>query len=357
MKIWVVKIGTNAIIDDDGNFDVRVAKNIACNIAFLRSQNIFTVLVSSGAVGSARSRIDFCGFGKMSRIEATQIKSAIGQPILMQKYAEIFEKTGLVVAQGLLTRLDFATRSRHLAVKNILEKMLGLGIVPILNENDFLTPEELDFSDNDQLASFVSGLLSAEKLILLSNIDGLFTAHPKNPNARKIDEITEITPETESFLSSEKSENGTGGIFSKISAAKLIGKLGIEMILANSRTENILQKIFSEKGIGTRFLPARDKKASGKRVFLASGAEEFGKITLDCPLENFLKTKKEGISLLAVGIREVSGNFQKGDPIGVFSESGEKIGAGIARLCAEEMREKKGEKGEIFVHADELFLL
>jgi len=357
MKIWVVKIGTNAIIDDAGNFDVRVAENLARDIVFLRSQKIFTILVSSGAVGSARSRIDFCAFGKMSRTEATQIKSAVGQPILMQKYAEIFEREHLVVAQGLLTRLDFATRARHLAVKNILEKMLGLGIVPILNENDFLTPEELDFSDNDQLASFVSGLLSAEKLILLSNIDGLFTAHPKDPNAQKIDEIAEITPEIESFLSSEKSENGTGGIFSKISAAKLLGKLGIEMILANSRTENILQKIFSEKGIGTRFLPARNEKASGKRVFLAAGAEEHGKITLDCPLENFLKMKKEGISLLAVGIREIFGNFEKGDSVGIFSESQEKIGSGIARISAVEMREKKGKKGEVFVHADELFLL
>jgi len=357
MKLWVVKIGTNAILDAAGNFDAAVAKNLARGISFLKSQKIATILVSSGAVGAAKNLLNFCEWGKLKKIEAAQIKSAVGQPILLKKYAKIFRGENLVVAQCLLTRADFASRDRYRAVKNIFQKMIALGVVPIVNENDFLTPEELDFSDNDQLATFVAGLLSAEKMILLSNVDGFFSENPKNPTAKKFDEIAEILPAHEKCVAAEKSKNGLGGMASKLAAAKIAAKLGTEMILGNSRAENILQKIFRGDKIGTKFLPTAKKRASEKRVFLAAGAHERGKIVLDCPLENFLKKKKTGVSILGVGVKKIFGDFEKGDPVGIFSEKNKKLGAGLAKISAEKMRENRGKKGEIFFHADEIFWL
>jgi glutamate 5-kinase len=358
-KTFVVKIGTNAIVNDLGGVDSAVLKNLSAGIIAMRGVGHNVLLVSSGAVASGKNEFDANVFGKISRVELSQIRSAVGQPRLMKTFRDEFKKYNIPVAQGLVTRADFASRSRQLAMRNILEKMFVAGILPIMNENDFLTPEELDFSDNDQLAAFFAGMLQAESLVILSNISGLFTAHPEEKGAKKIDTVSAITPDIESYVSDKKSSGGMGGMKSKIETAKMLGKLGIEMTLANSREENVLQKILEKKSVGTHFLAERSKKESGVRVWLAAGAHEKGSITLDCPLENFFKEKKSGISILGVGVKNIVGDFLEHDCIGLFSESGKKIGRGMAKISAEKMKNslQNGDtKGVIFVHADEVFL-
>lgn len=360
MNITIVKIGTNAILNENSDLDGVALSNLARGIAVLMGDGHRIVLVSSGSVGLGRMEFKIKESDHLTKTEIAQIRSAIGQPRLMKCFRDEFLKFSIVVAQGLVTRADFASRERQLAMRNIIEKMLQGGILPILNENDFLTPEELDFSDNDQVASFIAGMMCADRLILLSNVSGLYTGHPDQPDSKIIRTVQEITPEIEGFISSEKSPFGLGGMKSKINAARVMNQLGIEMVLAGSRETDILQKIVNGEAAGTRFLPTHTNKKSGIRVWLAAGAAEFGKIVLDDPLKMILAEKKSGVSILAVGVKKVSGVFEEGDAIGIFSEAGQQIGRGVAKISAEDMQKslQNGEtKGKIFVHADSLYLL
>ncbi len=360
MNITVVKIGTNAILTSEGNIDDDVLANIARGVAELREQNHHIALVCSGSVGLGRKEFDPQSLGRVSKTELSQIRSAVGQPRLMKRLRDEFQKYGIVVAQGLVTRTDFASRERQLAMRTILEKMLVGNILPVVNENDFLTPEELDFSDNDQVASFIAGMLCADRLILLSNVKGLYTGHPSDPAAQMIHVVEAITPEIESYVSTEKSEFGLGGMLSKINSAKVMNQIGIEMVLASSRETNILQQIVAGEDVGTRFLPSQTKKKAGIRVWLAAGAAEFGKVMVDAPLEKILLERRSGVSILGVGVRKVSGDFDEGDAVAIVSESGKKLGRGVAKIAITEMQKSLADgdtKGKIFIHADSVYLL
>ncbi len=360
MNITVVKIGTNAILTDAGEIDAEVLANLSRGVAELRKSGNYVALVCSGSVGLGRKEFDPNDIGRLTKTELAQIRSAVGQPQLMQRLREEFQKYGIVVAQGLVTRSDFASRDRQLAMRTILEKMLTGDILPVVNENDFLTPEELDFSDNDQVASFIAGMMCADHLILLSNVKGLYTGHPHDPDSKILNVIEEITPEVESYVKSEKSEFGLGGMQSKINSAKVMNQVGIEMVLASSRDADILQKIVGGENVGTRFVPSQTKKKAGIRVWLAAGAAEFGSITIDAPLEKILHEKRSGVSILGVGVQDVEGNFDEGNAIAILSESDNQIGRGVAKVSAHEMRRSMmagDTKGKIFVHADSMYLL
>jgi glutamate 5-kinase len=359
MKTIVIKIGTNAIIDDHGNIDSAVLQNLTAGVAHLRQQGIGVVLVSSGAVGAARREFKAEKFGKISPLQLAQIRSSVGQPLLMMQYRNAFAKFNIPVAQGLVTREDFASREHQIAMRAILHKMLEGGILPILNENDFLTPEELDFSDNDQLAGFLAGMLQAERLILLSNINGLYTAHPSDPAAKKLNRIEEVTPEILGYASDTKSEHGLGGMASKLKTARMMNQLGIEMVLGCSREPDVLQNMLAQKPVGTVFPPKYTDKKSGIRVWLAAGAAEKGSITLDCPIDRITQKKGTGVSILGVGIKKVSGVFTEGDVILLQNPDDTKVGRGVAKLSASEMHtliNSPRAKGKIFIRADSLFL-
>lgn len=358
-KTAVVKLGTNALLDTQGNIEESVLVSLAQSVVNARKEGWRIVLVSSGAVGTAKKEFNPEQLGKISAIELAQIRSAVGQPMLMKKYRDVFQKHHIPVAQGLVTRSDFASRERHLAMRNILEKMLHGDILPILNENDFLTPEELDFSDNDQLAGFLAGLLSADVLVLLSNVDGLYTGNPKNPESQKLNVVERITPEILQGISEEKSEHGLGGMRSKIETAHLMGNIGIELVISTSRTPDVLSQILrKEPGVGTRFLPLRGKKQSGIRVWLAAGAAERGSIVVNQCLTAVLKTHP-GTSILGVGVLDIVRDFREGDVIRIDSENKEPLGRAVAKLSSSVMQTilASGEtRGKVFVHADDLFL-
>lgn len=345
-NIIVIKIGSNAIIKSSGNIDQKVIDNLVKAILRLRQKGKQVLLVSSGAVAAAKKVLNI----KENTTEMRQIKSAVGQSILMRTYRQAFQKVGVVVAQGLVTRADFASKERHASMKNILSKMLDLGILPIINENDFLTPEELDFSDNDQLAGFIAGMLSAERLILLSNVAGLFDCDPRLEGAKKIDEVWDLDEKIDSVVCESKSADGLGGMRSKIVTAKILSKLGIEMLLTSSHASDFL-----DSSLGTVFHPSANKSHSGTKVFLASGAEANGQLIVDDKLQDILQ-KKSGVSILSVGIRKVLGDFDKGEVIDINNIDGYNIGKGVAKISAKHMKEKLGNKGEICIHADFLFI-
>lgn len=349
MNILVVKIGTNALLNEKGDIDTGVFSQLSEEISLLKKSGKKIVLVSSGSIGAAQRLYNTRNLKGAKPLERKQIQSSIGQPCLMQYYQSSFEKYDIPVAQCLVTRSDFAIRHRQVDMKRILELMLEGGILPIVNENDFLTPEELDFSDNDQLATFLAGMLGAQKLILLSNIDGLFDRNPKEKGAKKISSVSRITPEIESYVCTEKSNQGLGGMASKIQAAKILSALGIEMILGNSRQKGILLE--TEKW-GTQFLAEENREKAGIKVWLLAGAYEKGALIVDNPLKQRLQKGSLKISLLGVGITEVQGNFEEGDVLGIFGTEGKRIGKGIARMNSQDMKENCGKKGSIFIHAD-----
>lgn len=360
MGITVIKLGTNSILTERGELDAFVLQNLAVGIAALRDHGEAVALVSSGAVGLGRQEFDAQSLGRASKIELAQIQSAVGQPLLMARFREAFAAFGIPVAQGLVTRADFASRDRQLAMREILIKMFTAGVLPILNENDFLTPEELDFSDNDQVASFVAGMLGADRLILLSNVAGLFSGPPDDPRSQKLDIVKTVTPEIEAFVTGVKSSFGLGGMASKLKAAKTMNQLGIEMVLASSREPEVLQKIHAGETIGTRFLPQHASKHAGLRVWLAAGAAEHGKIIIDQPLQELLAQKHSGVSILAVGVKKVIGEFAAGDCVAICSQEKQQTGRGVAKISAAEMRAALASgqtKGKILVHADQLFVL
>lgn len=361
MEVIVVKIGTQAILNEVGSVDIDVLENIARGIHELRRKGKHVILVASGAVGAARNLVSKDSFtNRILDIELAQIRSSIGQPLLMRNFKDVFDEYEIIVAQGLLTRTDFANRERQIAVRNILEKMLGAGVLPIINENDFLTPEELDFSDNDQLASFIAGMLGAEKLIVLTNVDGLFDGDPQNEHTKKVDEVYEIDSQIEGYISKKISRYGLGGMTSKIVAAKLSRKLGITMVLANSREKDVLQKIYtSSTNTGTIFIAPRDSKQSGTRTWLAAGAAEQGSIKLDCSVDKIFKNGSSGTSILGVGVGSVTGTFNSGDVISVMEITGAQVGRGIAKISSGEMRElitNRNVGGKVFIHTNSLYI-
>ena len=353
MKIWVIKIGTAAILNSEGEIETAVLKNLANGIFDIAKKfQRKIVLISSGAVTSGKNFLPQEFLKKISETQIAQIASAIGQPILMRNFQKIFQEWKIPVAQGLLTREDFSDRSKEIKIRRILKKMLDMNILPILNENDFLSPEELDFSDNDQLAVFVAASLNAEKLIILSNISGFLVKD------KIIAEISEIE-KMKKFIWKKKSTFGRGGMKSKLASAKICQQLGIEMILASSREKNVLQKIANNQKIGTKFLTLKSEKKSGKKVWLVAGAAEYGKIFVDQKLSQKFISQKVGISILLPGVFKIFGDFKASQVVGIFDYLGKKIGRGVVKFSAKEIStkiKKNKNHGEILIHANEIII-
>ena len=223
-----------------------------------------------------------------------------------------------------MTRSDFVDRKRQISMQDIFQKMLSVGVVPIINENDFLTPEEFDFSDNDQLATFVAGMMKADALVLLSNVDGLYDGDPSDHHSAVVSEVHDIC-EAQSYVQTKKSSYGLGGMQSKINAARTLQKLGIEMHLCASHRRDVLTNVLlDKKSLGTRFVPYQKAKPNGIKIWLAAGAHTCGKIIIDDGLVSLLRKSQQAMSVLSVGIVDVIGDFTEGDAVAICSTAGER---------------------------------
>jgi len=327
-KTILIKVGTNVLTTTEGKLDLNLIKSLVDQISELKNNGHKVVLVTSGAVGAGLELNKFSSV--KNKVIRKQMLAAVGQNYLMQIYSKYFETHDIVIAQALLSRSDFSIRKKYLNMKNTITALMDQGVVPVINENDVVSTEELSFSDNDILASYTAALIKADKLIILTVVDGLYDKDPSDKTAKTIDRVTKIDEKTFGMCGKSKSSLGLGGMKSKISAANVATELGIEMIIANGKTQN-LKNIVQGAFKGTTFTPENNKKKSIYSWLLAGSAIS-GYLTIDNGAKKAILNNK---SLLIVGIEKVEGNFKKGDTVEVCNKKGEKIAVGIVNLSSE----------------------
>lgn len=355
MKI-VIKVGTQAILSADGTPHESIMLHLVEQIVCLQQNKHHVVLVSSGAVGSGRNVArQLLGRQYGSSIGEKQVLASLGQHELMHVYASMFRTHNILASQLLLTKQDFHTRQHYLNIARLLREILGhRNIVPVINENDSVAIEELMFTDNDELAGLIAAQINADKLIILSNVEGVYSGDPADPQSRLIPVISADKGWPE--VTTAKSTQGRGGMISKLSTARKMSDLGITTHITSIEQANAILRIMDEESLGTVILP-RKKKSSIKRWMAYNAHKQSGAIVLNAGLCNILKENKQIISLLPIGIVGCDGDFKKGDLVEIVSMDGEKIGVGVARYDAARLQEYSGLKNKPeFIHYDYLHL-
>jgi glutamate 5-kinase len=336
----VIKIGSNILTDRKGGLNQRRIRLIAKEVSSICSSGNDIIIVSSGAVAAGLKKLGLKE--KPKEIRLKQAVASIGQSSLMWSYEKEFRKFGKKVAQILLTREDFSDRIRYLNAKNTISTLLSYGVIPVINENDTVATEEIRFGDNDQLAALVAALIEAERLIILSDVDGLYPADPKkNPEVKIIPIIKEITPEVEAMAGGEGSAIGTGGMYSKVLAAKKATSFGIRVNIISGKKSGLITSLLKGKQKGTEFLP-NPKKISSKKGWIAYAVKPKGELKID---DGAVKAiLKLGKSLLPSGISEVVGRFDIGDAVYILDKEGNKIAKGLVNYSSEDIEKIKGKK-------------
>jgi glutamate 5-kinase len=341
-RLIVVKVGTNGITTSDGKLDRQEMKNLANQIAAATRQGDRVVLVTSGAVAAGIAELEIPP--KPKDLAFQQAAAATGQSVLMAMYRELFKKFGLKVAQILLTAEDLSNRASYVHTCDVLGLLLKIGVVPIINENDVVSVDELmrtegykvNFSDNDILSVLVAGALCADLVIILSDVEGVYTSDPSQPGADLIKTIDTITADFKSALNG-KSKLGRGGIQSKIKAAEIATSCGIPVVIANSRRENVIIDILAGKDVGTYFKP-QTRMPAVKR-WIAYGAAVKGIVHVN---EGAKKAILEGSSLLPVGVTKVIGIFNEGDVVSLEDENQVEFARGNPNFNSSQLNLIKG---------------
>jgi glutamate 5-kinase len=361
----VIKIGTNLLADKVKGINAQRLQSIARSVAQLQLQGKQVALVSSGAIGAGVAALQLNT--RPRTLAKKQAAAAIGQPLLMEAYEHAFRKHRCVIGQILLTKEDLVDRKRFVNVRNTFAALFEQGVVPIINENDTVAVEEIKLGDNDNLSAFVVNLIGADLLILLSDIDGLYSDDPtKNSDATLIPIVEKITPHIERLARSSNTELSTGGMITKIQAAKRCVASGAAMIIANGRNPNIIEDIVAGTYVGTIFLPA-GKGLNRKKKWIGFVSHAEGVIVVDEGAIEALVVKKK--SLLASGIIDVRGKFQKGDTVMVCDAAGRDIAKGVVRYACDDLVRIKGKKSleaakilgrkncEEVIHRDDLVVI
>ncbi len=340
MKRIVVKIGSNILADDTGGLDTQRISSIANSVSILHDRGYDVVVVSSGAVAAGMMKLGLKS--KPRDIKLKQAAAAVGQSSLMWAYERSFAAFGKKVAQVLLTRNDFSDRKRYINSKNTLLTLLAYRIVPIINENDTVATDEIKFGDNDNLASLVASIVEAERLIILSDVEGLYTEDPKcSSGAKLIRFAEEISPELVEMAGSAGSIVGTGGMYSKILAARRAVNNGIIVHIISGRSDGLLVSLMEGGQHGTTFTPQKEKLTS-RKGWIAYGSRSKGDIIID---EGAVRALIEGgKSLLPSGILNIEGKFDIGDAVYCVDAKGVRIAKGLTNYTSSELVQIKGKK-------------
>jgi len=349
----IVKIGSNVLTQEQGMPDLDRMQHLVEQLAALKKEGKEVIVVSSGAVAAGRSLISVSE--KTDAVATRQLLAAIGQVKLINTYADLFGKHGLICAQVLVTKEDFRDRQHYLNMQNCFRILLQNNVIPIVNENDVISVTELMFTDNDELAGLIASMLNADALLILTNVNGIYNGNPQDPAAAVIPEIDHTTTGFSSFVSTQRSQFGRGGMLTKCHMAHKVAQLGIAVHIANGKTENILPKVLNQEILNTRFVP--NKTASGKKKWLAhSDNYAKGVVQINAGAKAAL-TSAKATSLLPVGIVKIAGNFQKGDIIRLLDENEKPVGLGIAEYSSDKAQERLGQKNQKpIVHYDYLVL-
>ncbi|MBI4596422.1 MAG: glutamate 5-kinase [Candidatus Tectomicrobia bacterium] len=340
VKRVIVKIGSGVITDENGFLDEVRIKSIVSQINWLHNKGLQVLIVSSGAIAAGRGVLRLRN--SLSSIPQKQAAAAIGQCHLIWAYEKYFTQFGLEVAQILLTHDDLGVRERYLNARNTLLALLDYKVIPIINENDTVAVKEIKFGDNDNLSALVANLIDADLLIILSDVEGLHDSDPRtDPSAKLFHYVDKVTPQIEKLARGSSSRVGTGGMISKLHAAKKVAFLGAPTVIVNGRKDEVIEKIFSGENIGTLFSPHGDKLTSRKH-WIAYTLKPQGELWVDEGALNALLNK--GKSLLATGVLEVTGNFSYGASVSCLDKVGKEFGRGLVNYSSKELKTIKGHR-------------
>jgi glutamate 5-kinase len=337
----VVKVGTSTLTKEDGNLNIEKIKKIVSELSNLSDKGYDVVLVTSGAVGAGMGRLNMTERPKT--LSEKQALASVGQVALTHLYQMLFQEYGKIIGQLLLTKGDFSDRRRYLNARNVCNTLLKNKIVPIINENDAVVANEIKVGDNDTLSALVSGLIDADLLIILSDVQGLYNKNPqKYEDANLIEIVGKIDEDIKKTAGGEGSKFGTGGMITKIIAAEMATKIGTNMVIASGEDPRNITRIVEKENIGTLFTK-KHKKISSKKYWLAYGTNKKGVLIID---EGAEKALFKGKSLLPVGIKEIEGDFEKGTVVKIMNLKNETVATGISNYSSDEIGLIKGHKSE-----------
>ena len=365
VKRIVIKIGSRVLTDDDGALDMAVIGRICTDIALLREQGQQVVVVSSGAIAAGRSELGLTE--KPKTIPQKQAAAAIGQTRLMRAYEESLAPHSLKAAQVLLTSEDLSSRQRFLNARATIDTLLGFGIIPIINENDTVVVDEIKFGDNDNLSALVTNVAESDLLLILTDVEGLYSADPTdNPDAQLIPLVHGITRDLERAAGGSGSSVGTGGMATKVAAAKKAGKNGVPTILIAGKRGGIIAAAMHGEEVGTLFLPSGEG-LNRRKHWIAYTLKPVGRVIVDDGAKNVLQ--KNGKSLLPSGIAAVEGRFERGACVRICSPDGKEFARGLSDYSSAEIARLAGHNSseielilgyryaDVIIHRDNLVVL
>lgn len=351
----VIKIGSSVLTRKDGTLDITRMSAIVDQIVQLRKSGIEVILVSSGAVASGKSAMK--PKTKLDIVSTRQLFSSIGQVKLINQYFTLFGYNNIVCGQILTTKEDFSTRRHYLNQRNCMTVMLDNGVIPIVNENDTISVNELMFTDNDELSGLVATMMNCNTLIILSNIDGIYNGNPNNPDSYVIAEVDIKNNNIENYIQTSKSSSGRGGMQTKYNIARKIAEEGIEVVIANGRTDNILTDLLSGKDVVcTRFKPSKKKVSTVKKWIAHSDCFAKGEIHINDGAKEALFSEK-AVSLLPVGIVKTVGDFESDDIVKIIDSKGKQVGIGRSSFDNNEVQSLIGKNNvKPIIHYDYLYI-
>lgn len=359
-KTVVVKIGTSSITDSEGVVQrSRIAK-LCAEVADLRAAGYGVVVVTSGAIAAGLPELGLGGGKRPRDIRTLQAVATVGQSALMAVYREEFASHGLIAGQVLLIPLDFIVRSQYLHARQTLERLLELGVIPVVNENDAIADDEIRFGDNDRIAALVANLVDAVRLVLLTDTPGVLTADPRtDADASLIEEIVRIDHQTEALVGGAGSARGSGGMASKLNAAKIAAWSGVSSVIADAHRDHVLRdSVEGVAGSGT-MVHARKSRLPARKLWIAFAVGAQGTITVDGGAR---KALERGKSLLSAGVRQVDGSFAAGSPVEVVDDDAVVFAKGLTRHGSDDLRAVAGRRSDdlgggalhLVIHADDL---
>lgn len=361
----VVKVGSSTLTGPDGRIDRELLRSLVSQIAEMAERGDRTVLVSSGAIAAGVEALGLAS--RPCDMPTLQATAAVGQARLIETYGGLFAERDMHVGQVLLTRQDTGHRQQYLHAAHTLERLIDLGIVPVVNENDTTAVDEIRFGDNDTLAALVALMVHADLVVLLTDIDGLYSADPRtHDGAHLVSRVEEVSERVMGCASGPGSALGSGGMTTKLQAARVLMKAGIPMVVCDGKRENVLRDAAAGVPVGTLFVGGEAALTSHK-LWIAYVGRPAGRISIDDGATDALRL--HGKSLLPAGVTEVSGSFVTGDPVLLTNSAGAVVARGLAAISAEELRKIKGMKtdqirevlrgwdGEEVVHRDHLVIL
>ena len=350
-----IKVGSNVITQSDGSLNEGRILRLVEDTAILYKQGIEVVLISSGAVAAGRNEV--IPSKRTNVIAAKQVWAAIGQVKLMSSYQFFFGKYGIRAGQLLATKESFRDRRHYLNMKNCISAMLENNVLPIVNENDTISINELMFTDNDELSGLISSMMDCDSLFILSNVDGVYTGCPSHEGTELIVRIDKDSEDLDKFITSVKSEFGRGGMITKCSIARKIASQGIDVFIANGTRDSIITDIVRRKNVPYTHFVASNKRATGVKKWL-SHSDTFakGSVIINNGAREALLGEK-ATSLLMIGINRVEGFFKSGDIVRIFDENENIVGLGKSQYDSKKAEQNIGQKrSKPFIHYDYLII-